>query len=176
MNDAFTEMLLSWEAFYFTLGGASASLAGLMFVSLSIGINLVSDELKQNFKSFVTPSIVYFVTVFLVSMLMLIPIETPRLFGLVLSLFGIAGVVTTIVYVRQLVRIASVQQDFNLGDWLAQVVMPIVSYVLLILTALAFAIDQWSPAFAGACIATLLLLICAIANTWSVVVWTIEHR
>ncbi len=50
-----------------------------------------------------------------------------------------------------------------------------VSHILLWLAALGLVIDQWSLAFIGIWLAVILLLLAAIANTWSLVVWVIEH-
>lgn len=46
--DRFTETLRSWHNFYFMTGGATATLVGLMFVALSLGRHLVSEETAPN--------------------------------------------------------------------------------------------------------------------------------
>jgi hypothetical protein len=67
-------------------------------------------------------------------------------------------------------------QDFSLWDWLSYVIMPVASYTLLLIAALCFVVIQWSLGFFGVWLATVLLLICAITNTWSLVIWIIEQR
>jgi hypothetical protein len=49
MPDAFVDTLQSWQNFYFMIGGASAGLIGLMFVALSLGMRLLSDNTRQSF-------------------------------------------------------------------------------------------------------------------------------
>jgi modulator of FtsH protease len=174
--DAFNEMLTSWQTFYFTVGGAAAALLGLMFVALSLGMPLINEQGKVGMKLFATPSVVYFVSALLLSCVMLIPSPEPPVLAVMLLLGGAAGLVRTIPFVIGLIGVALRNQDFNLGDWLAQVIAPVASYALIVLAAIGFAVEQPSWAFAGLWIGAVLLLACAIANTWSLVVWVVDQR
>jgi hypothetical protein len=176
MTDVFTETLRSWQNFYFMTGGAAAALIGLMFVALSLGMHLVSDTTRHDIEIFVTPSVIYFVSVLLLACIMLVPAYTPPALALALVLGGLAGMGRTIQHVIQLFRAARQHQDFDLGDWLAQIILPLFNYVLILIAALCVALDQWSLAFAALWVATILLLLCAIANTWSLVIWIVEQR
>lgn len=175
MTDAFIDALRSWQNFYFMIGGASAGLMGLMFVALSLGTHLVNDETRASFPAFVTPSILYFVSVLLVAGVMLVPSYTPLTLGLMLFVGGAAGLGRTIRHVLQIIRVAIQNRDFNLVDWLAQIILPVVGYALVLIAGLGFTGNQWSPAFMGLWLAALLLLICAIANTWGLVIWIVEQ-
>jgi hypothetical protein len=46
-----------------------------------------------------------------------------------------------------------------------------VSYALILLGGIG--VNQWSLAFIGVWLASIFLLLCAIANTWSLVIWII---
>lgn len=176
MNDAFAETLQSWQTFYFTTGGASATLVGLMFVALSLGMNLISEVSISSFELFVTPSIFYFVSAMLVSLLMLIPNHAPILLAGIIGVIGLVCLIRTARFAWKLTQIAKQNQDFNIADWLGQVITPVVNYLLLVAVAVCFGINQWSLALTLLWIAVLLLMICGIANTWSLVVWIIERR
>jgi hypothetical protein len=39
--DAFTETLRSWQNFYFMIGGATATLVSLMFVAVTLGVQMI---------------------------------------------------------------------------------------------------------------------------------------
>jgi hypothetical protein len=54
--------------------------------------------------------------------------------------------------------------------------LPLASYGLMLLGALGLAVGQPQPAFIGLWLAMLALLTCAIANTWSLVIWIVEQR
>jgi hypothetical protein len=176
MTNPFIDMLRSWQNFYFMIGGAAAALMGLMFVALSLGTGLLNDDTRDEFSTFVTPSVVYFASVLLIAGAMLVPSYAPLALGVLLFVGGGVGLFRAVQHSRLLIRAANQYQDFNIWDWLAQVVAPVAGYGLILLAALGYGIDQWALAFMGLWLATLLLIICGIANTWSLVLWIIDQR
>src|SRR5687768_8292065 len=176
MVDSFRAELLSWQTFYFTMGGASAALIGLMLVALSLGIRIVSKTTIADIKAFATPSVLYFVWVLMLSAVMLVPAEAPTFLVVILFPSGIIGLIWSFPYIRRLIRTAIDHQDFLISDWLSQVILPIGGFVLLILASVGFLADQHSLAFGGIWLASIALVIAAITNTWSMVVWIIEHQ
>jgi hypothetical protein len=172
--DVFTEMLHSWQSFYFMAGGAA--LIGLMFVALSFGMNVVSNATIEDVRTFVSPSIAYFVSVLLLACVMLVPVYAPPGLAIILFCGGVVGLARTFRPVRRLIETARRHQDFDKEDWLAQVILPVVNYALIVMAALCFAADQWSPGFTLTWLVTILLLLSAIANTWSLVLWILEQR
>jgi hypothetical protein len=127
-------------------------------------------------KIFVTPSIYYFVSALLLSGVMLVPAYTPPTLALLLLVGGAVGLVGTIHHVVRLVQAARRNQDFTLGDWLAQIIGPVAAYALLVIAGAGFVTDQWTLAFMVAWMASITLMLCAIANTWSLVIWIVEQR
>lgn len=106
---------------------------------------------------------------------MLVPTFTAPIIGTVLVVGGALGLARTSRHVRHLIRVNNQRQDFNRWDWLWQVILPPTSYGLIALAGLLFVFDQWALAFIGMWLATLMLLLCAIANTWNLVLWIIEQ-
>jgi hypothetical protein len=176
MAEGFNETLNSWQTFYFTAGGAAAALIGLMFVALSLGTNMVSAVPPDDYKAFVTPSVFYFASVLMLALVMLIPAHDPLLLAFILFAQGVGGLVWVGHHVRRLIRVAKANQDFNLVDWLAQVLLPIANFVLLPIAALGIVKNHLPLTFTLLCLCTLSLLFSAIANTWSLVIWIIEKR
>jgi hypothetical protein len=176
MPDVFNEMLHEWHNFYFMAGGAAAGLIGLMFVALSLGVGLVTDATREDIKIFATPSIFYFVSVLLLACLMLIPNHTPPSLAIILFLGAIVGLPWTLAHVRQLVQKAKKFQDFTVVDWLSQVILPVASYVLIMIAAICFVADQGSLSMGALWLTMIFLMLSAIANTWSLVMWIIEQR
>jgi len=174
--NAFVEALRSWQNFYFMTGGAAAGLLGLMFVAVSMGINVLSDEITDDMRAFVTPNILYFTSALLMAGVMLIPTITPHVLALLLLLGGVYGLARTIPFVLRLIRVARRNQDFNSADWMAQIILPLASYALILITTWGFFANQWSLAFMTEWLAMILLLISAIANTWSLVIWVVTQR
>ncbi|HLY25151.1 MAG TPA: hypothetical protein VKQ72_02350 [Aggregatilineales bacterium] len=176
MPDAFNGTLSGWQNFYFMAGGASATLLGLMFVALSMGTHLINDEVRQEIETFTSPSIFYFVSVLLLACLMLVPMISTVALGVLLLIGGASGLAWTAPRIRLLILAARKHQDFGVADWLAQIILPALTYPLVILAAICVADNAPSVAFGALWLATIWLLICAIYNTWSLVIWVIMQR
>jgi len=176
MTDAFLETLHSWQNFYFMIGGAAAGLIGLMFVALSLGMQIIRDVPQEESRAFATPSVIYFVTVLLIAAIMLVPASEPMILGLLLLVTAGIGCFNMFRRWRKLLDSAIRHQDFLLSDWLAQIIGPILTYVLLIIAAFCFMIGQWPLAFGTLWSASIFTMLAAISNTWALVVWIIEHR
>lgn len=82
MQNSLGEILRAWQNFYMLAGGASASLIGLVFIAASLGTRLVdADTATDGMRTFVTPIIIHFSTVLVISMLVMIPTHTPASLG-----------------------------------------------------------------------------------------------
>ena len=175
MTTDFIDTLHSWQNFYFMAGGAAAALIGLMLVAMSLGQHLVTDQTRAQVEAFATPSVLYFVSTLLISCAMLVPDYVPGVLGALALTGGAIGLLRSSSHIRQLIRAAIEHQDFTWWDWLSQIILPIAGYGLLTLAGLGFLVDQAPLAFVGVCLAMILLLISAIANTWSLVMWIVSH-
>ncbi|MBL8154374.1 MAG: hypothetical protein JNM70_09335 [Anaerolineae bacterium] len=175
MDVLFSNALQGWGNFYFMMGGASAGLMGLMFVALSLGTHLVNDETLSSFPTFVTPNIIYFVSVLLIAALMLVPDSTAVGTGLFLLGGGALGLIRASRLARRLIRMNNEQQIFNRWQRLWLIISPITGYILIPIAGLGFLGGQWALAFLGIWLASVLLMLCAIANTWSLMLWIIEQ-
>jgi hypothetical protein len=176
MTDVFNEALHGWQNFYFMVGGVAATLLGLMFVALSMGTHLVTDEVRQEIDTFTSPSIFYFVSVLLLACVMLVPMISAVVLGMLLLLGGVSGLAWTAPRVRLLILAARKHQDFEVSDWLGQIILPGLTYPLILIAALCFVVNEPFVAFGGVWLATISLLVCAISNTWSLVIWIIMQR
>lgn len=174
--EVFIAGLLRWQSFYFMLGGAAAALIGLMLVALSLGIRVVSQTTLVDIKAFATPSVLYFVWVLMLSAVMLVPSESPLFLSIILLPSGICGLAWAFPYIRRLIRAGIDHKDFLVSDWLSQVILPVGGFTLLIVSALGLLGGEQSLAFDGIWLATIALMIAALTNTWSMVVWIIEHQ
>ena len=82
----FTQMLQSWQIFYATVATASATLTGLLFVSLSLDRNRLDNEAftiaRRAFGNLLN--------ILILSLLLLIPQDTPLGLSIGLFIFGFA--------------------------------------------------------------------------------------
>ena len=176
MPDAFLETLHSWHNFYFMIGGAAAGLIGLMFVALSLGLQLIENAPKDESHAFATPSVIYFVTVLVMAGIMLIPAPEPAIVGLLLIITAFVACFNMFPRWRKLIDSAIRYGDFFMSDWTGQIIGPILSYLLLIAAAICFIVIQWPLAFGTLWLASIVLMLAAISNTWALVAWIIDHR
>lgn len=174
--DTFNETLRSWQNFYFMAGGAAAALLSLMFVALSLGMHLISENTLPQMKVFVTPNIFYFVSALALACAMLIPTHSPPILAAILLIGGGGGLARTIHFVKPLFRAAQIHQDFTLADWLCGIILPVGGYALLLVAGVCFAIDQWPVGFTCLWLFTVFLLVATIGNIWSLIVWIVSQQ
>ena len=87
-----SEPLQAWHEFYFLLGTSAAALTGLMAVVVSINPDTIADRPAAGVRAFITPTMVFFTTAFVVSALLLVPHLSLRPLAVLLAVIGIAGV------------------------------------------------------------------------------------
>lgn len=167
-----TEALQAWHEFYLLVGSAAAALTGLMFVVVSISPETIASRPGAGIRAFVTPTIVFYATVLVVSALMMAPHAAPRLVSSLLALGGAAGI-------GYMVWIDGHRQwrksKLGLDDWFWYIGLPHLGYVLLIAGAVAL----WLRSEAGPRLvasAMVLLLVVGIRNGWDLAIWMAQNR
>ena len=82
--EAFHAVAATWQNFYLLVGGAAATLTGLMFVAVTFGASLVKPETADTARSFLDPTFGHFAQVLFTACLMLIPTIRPIVLGSIL--------------------------------------------------------------------------------------------
>ncbi len=88
MNEA---TFVSWHDFYLTMGTASASLIGLLFVALSLNIDAITDDSRDDLRAFADQAFSSFSVVLLIAVFFPIPENGVGILGglyVVLGLFA----------------------------------------------------------------------------------------
>jgi len=155
--------LVEWESFYVIVGAAAGALIGLQFVVLTLIAEKPHLASPEAGAAFATPTIVHFSTALLLSAVLRIPWHTIGAFALVWGLVGFAGIAYAAV-VAQRMRGQNTYRP-ELEDWLCHVLLPLVAYSCLALSALA-ASSHPHEALLGVGAATLFLLFIGIHNAW----------
>jgi len=175
MPDAFLTALREWQSFYLLMGTAAATLVGLLFVAISLGSNLVLSDSAGMVRTFMTPSLIIFTAVLMIAAICTIPIRTPGVVGLLLMPVGLGG----------LARIGMVLLGFaqHSGVWTFErshkmwyVLAPGAGYGLVLAAAAAIALASTEQALATLALATVVLLLTGIRNTWDQMVWIASRR
>jgi modulator of FtsH protease len=78
----------SWHDFYVTMGTASASLIGLLFVALSINLDAVTGPSRDDLRAFAEQAFASFTVVLLIAAIFLIPTGGPSSIGVAYVALG----------------------------------------------------------------------------------------
>lgn len=90
MAQSFHGVAATWQNFYLLVGTAAATLAGLMFVAVTFGSELVMPRSGASVRSFLDPTFNHFAHVLFTAGLMVIPTMPPALLGSALLLVALA--------------------------------------------------------------------------------------
>ena len=83
--------LTSWHDFYITMGTASASLIGLLFVALSINVDAINGSSREDLRAFAEQAFSSFSTVLLIAVIFLIPTANPGSLGIAFVALGLGA-------------------------------------------------------------------------------------
>jgi hypothetical protein len=119
MPEALAQPLQRWHDFYLLVGGAAATLVGLMFVAISLGSRLITERSIPGLRVFVTPTIIHFIYVLVIATVIVIPTVTRMPLGILLVLAGLLSfgrVLSTVPYMRQQHRTQVIERtiDFDI--------------------------------------------------------------
>jgi hypothetical protein len=166
MNEPFGPTVQAWQSFYMLLGGASATLIGLIFIAASLGTRLIEDKADPRIRTFVTPTVIYFSVVLLVSALMNVPTLTRPVLLVVLAA---AGLYAAVYSVSHLPRLRDINQTESLENraWLWNLLLPLFASLWLLGAALTL------PRFLAygleaAAFGVVLFLVIGLHNAWEV--------
>ena len=155
-----------WQNYYTLLGEVSATLTGLMFVAASLGARVIDDTAGPKVQTFMTPTVVYFSLVLLLSALMNAPVQT-RL-SLMIE-FAAAGVFGCGYSLSHLPRLHQFQQDGSLNGpaWVWTVALPLFASLWLLGAACGLSLSV-AGGLDAAAVAALIFVVIGLHNAWTV--------
>lgn len=152
-----------WGSFYVIVGAASGALIGLQFVVLTLISERPPPGAAEASDALLTPTIVHFGVVLLLSALISAPWKANILPAVFWCLIGIGGLVYEIIVMRRLR--AQITYRPVIEDWLFHVLLPITAYALLIVSAFT-SVSYERDALFGIGSSALMLLFVGIHNAW----------
>jgi len=174
MAESLSPLLREWNNFYLLIGGAAASLAGLMFVAISLGSGAITPKNLHGVRVFVSPTLIHFIYVLVAALIVVIPTATWTRLGILVLLCGLISTgraIGMVPYLRQQHREHKIDKD----DWTWYLAAPAVSYLLFVGTGIGFLL-RISLALDGLAVASILLLIAGIRNAWDFVTWLLLRQ
>jgi hypothetical protein len=167
------EAMSHWHEYYELLGTASATLVGLLFVTATIGAGVFTSNRRAPLRVFLSASVVHFSSILAVCLMVLAPLQSWLLFGLLILGCGLFGLVYCILIWRDSVR-DGLNASIDLEDRIWYVLVPVVGYVLETATGAALTL-RLDPGCAALALAVGVLMVAGIHNAWDITIWIITR-
>jgi hypothetical protein len=167
-----TDALKGWHDFYLLVGTAGATLLALLFVAASLGAGFLTKERQGATRTFMSPVVIHFTSVFLLSAVALFPSHQARSFA---ALIGTAALIGATISTYITVQVVRTEMTNYMEDYLAYGILPGLGYVALLVAAVSIYLEQdfGLDALAGA---LLLLTIVNIRNAWDLTLTMVLRR
>ncbi len=158
-----------WGNFYVIVGSSAGALIGLQFVVMTLiaSVPLTRGDAQAG-DSFTTPTVVHFGVVLLLSATGSAPWDGIAAVAALWGFVGLGGVLYVVLVTRRLISQVTYQAVFE--DWLFHVLLPVVSYAMIVASAGA-AYSHPRPALFLVGAAALVLLFIGIHNAWDLVTY-----
>jgi len=157
-----------WESFYLIVGGAAGALIGLQFVVMTLVHTRATSHAPDAGQAFATPTIVHFCIALFLSALVRAPFQSMKSVAILWGLVGLAGFAYCGLIGRRIRKQTSYEPEFE--DWLFHMLLPLVAYLILVVSAIAVLFEYHNTLFAVGT-AALLLLFIGIHNAWDAVMY-----
>jgi hypothetical protein len=171
---ALTDVLGPWHEFYTLLGTASATMVALLFVAASVSSGVFTADRRAPLRIFLSASVVHFSSILVASLIVLSPVQSWELFGVLILGCGIVGLGYSCLAWRDTVR-DGLSKSIDMEDRTWYVALPVVVYLIEVASGVALALH-----LDFGCVALALtmgvLLVVGIHNAWDITVWTITRR
>jgi hypothetical protein len=158
----FTEAVHTWQTYYLLLGGAAATLAGLLFIGLSPNLNVAHINENVGVQSWTTQTFANFIHLFLISILFLIPDQTPVGLGIPLLLLSLLGIYDVGNLLR---RVYLKQHRLRTLGLIARFMLPLGAFAVLAVCAV-LVLNQQLEAFIGLVGMEVILILSSTRNVW----------
>jgi hypothetical protein len=164
------QALKEWHEFYVLVGTAGATLLALLFVAVSLGTGFLSHKDEGGTRTFMSPVVIHFTSVFFICAVGLMPALPPLAFGGLIAATALLGLIVSAVTATRLLG----DMTHDLEDRLAYGLLPALTY-FVVLAAAALIADgiEWSLLMlAGGLLA---LIIVNIRNVWDLTLAMVRH-
>src|ERR1700734_2094972 len=166
------DALKEWHDFYLVVGTAGATLLALLFVAVSLGTGFLTEERQEATRTFLSPVVIHFTSVFFLSAVALFPSHQAKFFA---ALIGATALIGAIVSTYITIQVVRTDLTSYIEDYLAYGLLPGLSYLALLAAAVSIYLEKdfGLNALAGA---LLLLTIVNIRNTWGLTLTLVRRH
>jgi hypothetical protein len=166
------DALKGWHDFYLLVGTAGATLLALLFVAVSLGTGFMTEDRQEATRTFMSPVVIHFTSVFFLSAIALFPSHQANFFA---ALIGATAAIGAAISTYITIQVVRTDMTNYVEDYFAYGILPGLGYLALLAAAASiylekdFALD----ALAGA---LLLLAIVNIRNAWDLMLTMVRRH
>jgi hypothetical protein len=166
------DALKEWRDFYVLVGTAGATLLALLFVAGSLGAGVLTEERQDATRTFMSPVVIHFASVFFLSSVALFP-SPPAVF--LAAAIGATALIGATVSTYITIQVVRTDLTNYVEDYFAYGILPGLGYLALLAAALLIYLEKGYglDALAGA---LLLLAIVNIRNAWDLTLTMVRRR
>lgn len=168
----FSELIKEWETFYLMVGTAAATLIGLLFVAVSIHIDIFHLKTSADLHQFAALTFNCFFYVLLIAILFLVPRLSAFGLGIPLILLAGLGLINMVI---QKFRVQSARSKHQNPGIAGKFNIPIVSLIALLLVSIGILFRVIFSLY-GMILVVMLLLASASQNAWALLIQQIEKK
>jgi modulator of FtsH protease len=163
----------SWHDFYLTIGAASASLIGLLFVALSLNLDTITETSSEDLRALGEQAFNSFSLVLLIALFFLIPTNDPTTYGIAFMALAIGGAYRML---RRAPVVWRGRQRDRLGEAVVwRFVLPAAALLGLLASGVGLVVSQ--PSALYWLVAVIIgLLMSAARSSWDLLVKVGENR
>jgi hypothetical protein len=162
--DPFAQAVANWHDFYLMIGTAAATLIGLLFLSLSLNVDVITRPERADLRSLAAHTFGNFMSVLMFSVLFLIPSQVPAGLGVPLLCIGGFGLYNTIAHWRE-ARGRPSPSWLRGGGVARRFYLPTFCYTALI-TIAGLLLFAWTDGLYWLVPVMLMLIVSASRNAW----------
>jgi hypothetical protein len=160
-----------WGSFFQLMGGAAATLIGLMFVAVTFGQKLVTPETERVARCLLGPIFFHFGHVLFLSCVALMPLANTSPFGISAAILAALRLANLPFLARLMQKVENNTGEIETIDWIFAILLPAVFYVLCLLggSALYLHAAEWGLYFINISLVGVLFL--GILAAWDMLIW-----
>jgi hypothetical protein len=165
------QTLKEWHDFYLLVGTVGATLLGLLFVAVSLGVGVLTGQRQEATRTFMSPVVVHLTSVFFLSAIALFPWHRAELLAAIIGTTAVVGAILSSHITIQVVR---TNLTNYLEDYIAYGFLPGLGYLALLASGVSIYLQMEFGlyAFAGG---LLLLEIVNIRNAWDLTLTMVQR-
>src|SRR5580692_11328562 len=166
------EALKEWHDFYVLMGTAGATLLALLFVAVSLGTGFLTEERQGATRTFLSPVVIHFTSVFFLSAVALFPSHQAKFLA---ALIGATALIGAIISTYITIQVVRTDMTNYLQDYLAYGLLPGVGYLVLLAAAVSI-YQEKDFGLNALALALLLLTIANIRNAWDLTLTLVRRH